>query len=228
MAYALRTPRGWYNATRSAQLSGIPRPTLYEWRRSETFLGDYPRASPQAWSYRDLVLLRLLAWLRQGKMRRDLAAKKITNVRRHLAEGQDIRQIRATRYDLIMDGSPNADIRDDRNNLLPSSAFLDLMRVFDLHEPIDELQWRGQKTVWAPDLVRPSSHTRIVPWVMSGDPCVARSRIPTSSLYALSTERLLPVGHIVALYPGTTATSVKDAIDLETRLRRRDALASAI
>src|ERR1019366_9491412 len=74
--------------------------------------------------------------------------------------------------------------------------------------------------LWAPDLRNPSSHTRISPFVMAGDPCITETRIPTSSIHALRSERGLEVEEIIELFPGLSRASVVDAHQLEQRLRR--------
>lgn len=218
-ALSLRNPRGHYDAKRTAQLSGIPRPTLYEWRRNEVFSGDYPRSSPQIWSYRDLVLLRLLAWLRQGKMERYLAADKIENIRSHLSEAVEIRRVYATRRDVILDGPKSSGVRDDRRNILPFTDFANLLRTFNLEEPVNELRRSGSVHLWAPDLIRPSLWTRIIPWVLAGEPCIRSSRVPTSTVFALHIERKLETKAIAELYPGLSRESIADSIGLEMRLR---------
>jgi hypothetical protein len=40
ISYALRHPRGRYTAERASQLSGIPRSTVYDWRREDVFEPD--------------------------------------------------------------------------------------------------------------------------------------------------------------------------------------------
>lgn len=224
MDFSLRNPRGWYAAGRTSQLSGIPVPTLYEWRRSRVFVGDYPKSSPMAWSYRDLVLLRLLAWLRQGRMERFRAAEKIHDVRSRLSEAAHIRWVHATRTEMVLVSGDDSRIVDNSDSILPFADFSQLMRSFDLHEPIKELRRKNADSVWAPDLVQPSRCTHIVPWVLAGDPCIVRSRIPTAAMFALFDERSLDVESIVELYPGVTAESVEDSIRLEARLRQRKEL----
>jgi len=219
-ASALRHVRGRYTADRAAQLSGVPKSTIYDWRRNKVLLPDYANADPAIWSYRDLVLLRLLAWLRQGGMERPLAAAKTKHVREQLNAGIRIRQIHATSRDVVLIGENASDeIDDDRQNLLPSSDFYSLLASFDLHEPIDELRNTDSKRSWAPHLVTPSHHSSISPWVLAGDPCVRNSRIPTAAIFALSTERQLPSQAIVDLYPGLTVEQVDDVTELERRLR---------
>lgn len=219
IALALRHPRGRYSAERASQLSGVPKSTIYDWRRERIFTPDFTAAFPAMWSYRDLVLLRLLAWLRQGGMARPLAAENVADVKQQLTNGKQVRLIRATRRDVILDDGDGTVVSDDRANLLPSSDFYGLLAAFDLHEPIAELRPGNDRPVWAPDLVRPSDHSFISPMVMAGDPCIERTRIPTSAIHALHVERQLPVGSIVELYPGLTPEVAEDAISLERRLR---------
>lgn len=222
IAHSLRHPRGRYGSERASQLSGVPQRTIYDWRSEQVFLTDYPAARPATWSYRDLVLLRLLAWLRQGGMQRPLAAEKVASVRAQLSAGTDVRRIHATRTDIVLSGDPDARFDDDRDSFLPFTNFYDLLATFDLHEPIEELRSASRDDAWAPDLVAPSEHSRISPWVLAGDPCVANSRIPTAAIFALRTERDLPVASVVELYPGLSASAVEDVTGLERRLRSVD------
>lgn len=221
---ALQLPLGVYEADRAAQLSGIPKSTLYEWRRSRIYLPDFNRASPTAWSYRDLVFLRLLAWLRQGGMSRHTAARQVAQLKREVASGHQVRRVRATKTELFVE--PERFSRTTGEQLLPFESLLDYVsRVFDLESPIEELARRGHRRerLWAPSLVMPSAHTSISPWVMAGEPCVVRSRIPTSAIWALRAERGLDHAAIVALYPGLSVTAAKDAEHLERRLRGQEA-----
>ena len=227
VAYALRHPRGRYNAERTSQLSGVPKTTVYDWRRDGILVPDFGAASPAMWSYRDLVLLRLLAWLRQGGMQRSLAASKVDDVRSQLSRGIDVRRVHATRWDLVLNDTSGKGLADDRDNLLPSPEFYSLLGTFDLHEPIEELRSKRGQPIWAPDLLTPSAHSAISPWVLAGDPCIAQTRIPTAAVFALHTERALSSSAIVSLYPGLTVEAVEDAVELERRLRGGSELVAA-
>ena len=46
---------------------------LYEWRKEGIYVPDFDAADPTAWSYRDLVYVRLLGWLRNVGMPRPAA-----------------------------------------------------------------------------------------------------------------------------------------------------------
>ena len=222
VAYSLRNPRGRYSSSRAAQLSGVPQRTIYDWLHKGIYPTDYPDARPATWSYRDLVLLRLLAWLRQGRMQRPLAAEKVASVRTQLSRGLDIQRIHATRSEVLISGDPDTRYEDDSERLLPFEDFYQLLNTFDVLEPVEELRPGSRGDVWAPDLVTPSLHSTISPWVMAGEPCVKNSRIPTATLFALRTERNLPVELIVRLYPGLDQLAVEDVTNLERRLRRDD------
>ena len=215
----LRHARGRYSNDRASQLSGVPSRTLYDWRKTDVFPTDYPNSKPACWSYRDLVLLRLLAWLRQVNMQRPLAALWVAKVRAQLSEGVDVQEIHASRDSVVLSGDPTVTFDDDRDTILPFTDFHNLFLTFTIDDPIKELRSRGEP-VWAPDLLSPSKHSTISPWVMAGEPCIRNSRIPTAAIFALRTERNLPSNTIVELYPGLNTAAVDDVVNLERRLRR--------
>ena len=223
IAIALRRARGQYNVSRTSQLSGVPQSTLYEWSRHGAYVPDFEDATPKSWSYRDLVFLRLMAWLRQRGMERSLVSEQVRNLRTQISRGFEVRYLFADRRSLIFEGEQT----DHRSgySILPFTDIAELFRTFDLLEPIEELSGHRDR-LWAPDLQSPSSYTRISPFVMAGDPCITDTRIPTSSIHALSTERGLNVAEIIELFPGLTRASVEDAHNLELRLRRETSLDS--
>ena len=216
---SLRHPRGRYLVDRASQLSGIPRSTLYDWRREAIYVPDFSSSDPVAWSYRDLVFLRLLGWLRQLGMPRPLASEHVVEVKSLLAKGSEVRLLRAdSRMLLINEERIN---RFTGVNLLPFDDIFGLLSTFDLLEPIAELRRQGHRT-WGPDLVNPSERTFISPWVLAGDPCITGTRIPTSAIHALRAERGLASTDVVELYPGLTLEGAEDAYLLERRLRGHD------
>lgn len=214
---AMRLPRGRYPAERASQLSGVPASTMYDWQRHNIYVPDFGGASPMAWSYRDLVYLRLLAWLRQLKTPRPVAAQRVRDVREFVDGGGELRTIRATADAVVFDDEPS-DRRTGANHL-PFDDFTGLLSVFDLLDPVHEL---GPRALWGPDLVTPSAHSYISPWVLGGDPCIENTRIPTATVLALREERGLTTAQIVELYPGLASAAAEDAYDLEQRLRGND------
>jgi uncharacterized protein (DUF433 family) len=217
VTYALRHPRGRYDNARTSQLSGIPSSTLYEWRRTAIYVPDFGDETPAAWSYRDLVYLRLLAWLRQGGMERHTAADHVGTVKAQVAAGREIQYLYADRRTLVVGEDRTSSVTGE--SLLPFDDLQGLLSTFDLVAPVSELGGKRLSRLWAPSLIRPSSFTFISPWVMAGDPCVERTRIPTASIHAVREQRGLASAEIVELYPGLTSEAADDAYLLERRLR---------
>ena len=169
-------------------------------------------ARPRGWSYRDIVYVRLLAWLRSKGMERERASDRVTEVRGLLANDEVDPEVRS-------DGSIFLFGEEEVDRFTGQQAFdgmTPLLDTFILTEPIEGI---SRAELWGPSLVHPSTHTYISPWVLHGEPCVTGSRIPSSALYALHTERSLADSQIQALYPQLSAPAVGDAIELEKRLR---------
>lgn len=220
---AVRSPRGRYGASRAAQLSGVPQRTIYDWRLNQVLVPDFDREYRAEWSYRDLLLLRMVAWLRSHGMERTEAAKHAAEAKRLMAL-RDPSVIR-TRSDGRELFRGDRTVSEAGQQALPS--VLEYVAEFRLDEAAVALAELGKGDRWGPDLLTPTPRSRISPWVMGGEPCVRDTRIPTSTVFALSTIRRLDSEQIIALYPGLEVADVHDAIDLEARLRGVEAREAA-
>src|SRR5258708_22990677 len=83
---AFQSPRGRYRADRAGQLSGIPERTVYHWAREGLLVPDYDQDRPKHWSYRDLVYLRLFAWLTSKHHAPATASRHVNRIRTRLAD----------------------------------------------------------------------------------------------------------------------------------------------
>jgi uncharacterized protein (DUF433 family) len=216
--YSLRTARGRYAADRAAQLSGVPKSTVYDWQRNDVYVPDYAHGTPMAWSYRDLVYLRVLAWLRQNGMPRPLASERVSLLKAHVAAGNTVTEVVADSRHMGIDGDGAEKFE------APSVLFPDFLSTFNVLDAVEEF---GQRRLWGPDLVAPTKLTYISPWVLGGDPCVDGTRIQTAALFTLRTDRGLSAEDVLALYPDLDSQRVDDAYGLERRLRGLDDLAPA-
>lgn len=209
---ALRHPRGRYRAERARQLSAIPTRTLHDWATSGILVPDWDGAKPRAWSCRDIVFARLLAWLRSKHMHRSAAAERVRYLR-DLLSTSDIDPSVHSDGTIFLLGEEATD------RFTGQQAFdgvVEILDVFELTEPVEGVS-KGE--LWGPSLVRPSVHTYISPWVLAGEPCVEGSRVPSSSLHALSTERGLDTAAIQLLYESLSVEAIEDALEFEARLR---------
>jgi uncharacterized protein (DUF433 family) len=214
ISWTLRVPRGRYPAWRASQLSGVPRSTLYDWVRHDVMRPDF--AHPLEWSYRDLIFVRLVAWLRAKDMPRPDVAERVGSLRELLAESDEASVVRSDGRALFLGDEPT-DARSGQSVMPPLLSFLD---EFDLTAPLGKNEF-GRRHMWGPDLLTPSSRSYISPKVMGGEPCVAETRIPTGTIYALHTDRGLEADDIQSLYEELQTDDVEDALRLELRLRHQ-------
>lgn len=207
---ALCSTRGRYLAVRASQLSGVPKSTVYYWAREGLMVPDHADLHPMYWSYRDLVLLRLYAWLRTKNMAPGNASTMIGSVRHRLDLGRLNEAHVRSDGRVFLHGDSAVDALSGQQLFSELVPWVD---HFDLFVPVDNARWQG------PNLLRPSRFTAISPWVLGGDPCVAGTRVPTSSLHSLAEDRGLDSREILHLYPFLKPAAVTDALDLERRLQ---------
>jgi uncharacterized protein (DUF433 family)/DNA-binding transcriptional MerR regulator len=213
---ALRYPRGRYEAVRAAQLSGVPARTVYHWASSGVLVPDYYSEKPHAWSYRDLVYLRLAAWLRSHNVELDDVTQLVNRWRDYFAMAPENVQT-----EIHTDGrglSLGPMYEDILTHQRPFETMVEHTVAFDVLEPVDR-EFVGRSRLWGPNLIRPSELTAISPWVMNGEPCLRHTRIPTSNLYVLHRERGLAATDLAELYPGTDVQAIADGLALEERLQ---------
>lgn len=214
---ALRTPRGRYDATRAAQLSGVPARTVYHWATHHVLVPDHGNLRPKAWSYRDLVFLRLTAWLRGHGLALGDVVARVSEWRAHfeLAPEDATTQVHTDGVGVSL-GPLKTDLVSGQE------AFDELVSYtvkFDLLAPVGDIDHLGRRRLWGPNLVRPSAQTAMSPWVLGGEPCLRHTRIPTASLYVMRRDRGLSAHDLAELYPEVDEASIEDGLTLESRLR---------
>lgn len=209
-----------YPAERAAALAGIPRSTLYYWARTGLVPPSVSFQKIKRWSYADLLVLRLVDWLRRDKPRgdeeRDLPRASMAQIRRELARAEELgERLMDTGFSVEVDpvgrlhfGTSLAEkwIELGGGRRQYEAGALDLIRPFEFHVG-----------VIGPDLVRPGETLRIVPGKLSGEPHVEATRIQTQAIGALEARGLDP-GSILELYPDLGMENVAAAITLEHRL----------
>ena len=212
---AFAEPRGFYGAKRASELSGVPERTVYFWAITGTLVPDHSDNRPKAWSYRDLIFLRLIAFLRRHRVDLRDASALVARYRAEFASGGDVdTSISAAQGGYAFGDTMAVDA------LTGQQAFETMVSVcghFDLLVSLDDRA--SAVHLKGPNLLRPSKRTSISPWVMSGEPVVLNSRITTATLLALHERRGLAPREIVDLYPTLSEKDVDDAIEMERDLR---------
>lgn len=215
---------GAYTADRAAALSGVPKSTLYYWAR-KGHLRPSVSLTPRLWSYKDLLALRTIYWLRQPKKAFEVEVRStsMTKVRRALEQLQDLN------LDLVEAGQPvvavtmNGDIVLDKDAMplqLVNGQYIK-RELINILGPFDGLEGtRG------PDLVWPRPTVQIVPGKISGAPHVSGTRLSTQSIYALR-RRGFSMAHLARIYPFVAEDSLRDSVDLEEQLEQNVSLKRA-
>jgi uncharacterized protein (DUF433 family) len=208
-----------YPAERAAALAGVPISTLYYWARTGLVVPSVAVHRVKRWSYADLLVLRLVDWLRKDKPRADderaLPHASMTQIRNELIFAAELgERLMDTRFTVEVDpagrlhfGTSAAKWIELGEGLRQFEAgALDLVSPFELHVG-----------VVGPDLARPGQTLRIIPGKLSGEPHVDGTRIQTQAIGALE-ARGLESPSILELYPDLGEENVTAALGLERRL----------
>lgn len=208
-----------YTAERAAALAGVPISTVYYWARTELVVPSVSQRKVKKWSYADLLVLRLVDWLRKDKPRgdedQDFPRSSMARIRKELAVAESLgERLMADGYTVEVDPSGRLHFGQGRDKWIElggghrqyEAGALDLVRPFEFH-----------LGVVGPDLARPGKTLRIIPGKLSGEPHVAETRIQTQAIGALDARGLDPAT-ILELYPDLELANVTDAIGLEKQL----------
>jgi uncharacterized protein (DUF433 family) len=171
------------------------------------------------WSFSDLLMLRLIDWLRQDKGLHDevqFPPVSVKRIREELARAEHVSEA-------TMDESVEVfvDARGRLRFAREHSMWIELGE--DVAQQVMEsavnllLVPSWQEGHRGPNLRTPRPTLRIVPGKLSGEPHVARTRIPTDMISALANRGFEPL-EIVELYPRLTEVAIEEAIDLERQL----------
>lgn len=205
-----------YTADRAAALAGVPKSTLYYWARTSLIVPSVAQMKVKRWSYADLLMLRLVDWLRRTKPDDvEVARVSVQRIRRWLERTEDLgEQLLDRGLEVWVDQKGQLVFEDAGGMHVPLGGGLAQELVdtkVNLVRPFEVDGLRG------PDLVQPRPTLRIVPGKLSGEPHVEATRIPTRILATLA-RRGFSEEQIVEMYPALDTINVAEAIDLEGQL----------
>ncbi len=201
---------GYYEAGRAAALAGVPHSTLYHWARTGLIVPSVSAEREKLWSYRDLLALRLVRWLRTPKDDMGIARTVMSEVRELLDKfGDDLWRVDEAGREVptILVTRNGSVVLDERpRSRLGGQYLLDGVEL-DLFAPFDK----------GVDLRVPRPRLRIVPGKVSGEPHLAGSRLTTRTVAALA-ERGFAAEQIAELYPHEDRLGLEEALELERSL----------
>jgi DNA-binding transcriptional MerR regulator/uncharacterized protein (DUF433 family) len=201
---------GHYEAERAAALAGVPRSTLYYWARTDLIVPSISPHREKLWSYRDLLTLRLVRWLRLPKDDLGVAATTMSDVRTLMdTVGERLWSIDTSgrEFPTILVARDGTVFIDERPLTTLDGQYVLEHDQLDLFAPFE----RGV------DLRAPRPRLRIVPGKVAGEPHLVGSRLTTRTLAGLA-ARGFSVEQIAALYAHEEPEALAEAIDLERAL----------
>ncbi len=201
---------GHYEAERAAALAGVPRSALYYWARTDLIVPSISPHREKLWSYRDLLTLRLVRWLRLPKDDLGVAATTMGDVRKVMDTiGERLWSIDASGREVptILVGRDGTVFLDKRPISTIDGQYVLEHDQLDLFAPFE----RGM------DLRVPRPRLRIVPGKVAGEPHLVGSRLTTRTVAGLA-ARGFSIEQIAALYTHEDPAALAEAVELEHTL----------
>lgn len=191
-----------YEPKLAAALSGISSKRLGYWRTTHLLTPEVSARAPVLYSYRDLVALRTVAYLRDSrslqKIRRALQTMKNIGETEHLST---YRLEEQGRQGIVLVQDEGAvDLTDRPGQTLTVVKLGDVLQSF----PLDGVD--------VPNLAHPRENISVDPGVRGGRPVIKGTRVPYELVAGLVRDGVDP-DEIADFYPSITPASARDAVD---------------
>lgn len=190
-------------------LTGATPSQLERWRRIGVLVPETRAKRPPLYSFRDLVALRTLVFLRAQTSGQRLARAFSTMDMLALTE-------HPSRYSLGTDGDTIVVLDPDSHQTVdlvrnPGNAvhatFADVFRSFE--------DFRGRPVV---DFQRPSEHLQVDLRTLGGWPTVQNTRVPYDLVAQLVDNESVFPEDVTELYPNVSAAAAQDAVEFSAKV----------
>lgn len=193
-----------YDQKIAAALSGTSTARLTHWRRSRVLMPEISTKRPILYSYRDLVALRAVAYLRTHR-----SLQKIRKALDTLREIGEIEHLSS--YRLVKQGAKSIVLVKDDQAVDLVDRPGQTMTVVKLGDVLQSFPLNGDKEP-VPALAHPRAHLSVEPGVRGGHPVVAGTRVPFELVASLVRDGVAPE-RVSEFYPSVTAAGARDALD---------------
>lgn len=194
-----------YTTELASKLTGATDSQLRRFRERAVLVPEYQDGREYLYSFRDIVALRSLMWLRGTfslqSIRRVIDNLDLTNLTlEHLSE---VKFAKSGRTILAMEDDGYTDLlRHPGNRELTEFTLGDIFGAFKT--------WNDRDV---PDLRRPREHLSVDPERMGGIPVISGTRIPYDTIARLVDYETIYPKDVTHYYPQVSAEAVRDAID---------------
>lgn len=185
-------------------LSGATRSQLLNWRKQGLVVPEVRADRPPLYSYRDLLLLRTMVFLR-AKTSNQRVRRAFDNLDVFdLSDHPSAYKFGTDRRTIIVQGPDGV-----RIDLLMRPGQIELISFEDLFEPFSN--WRGSPVV---DFRRPRRRLEVRPQRLGGWPTVQGTRVAFDTISNLVDGRTIRVQDVPQFYPSVSVEAARDALDL--------------
>lgn len=206
-----------YPLNLASVLTGATTAQLRGWKRSGVLVPESSPQNPMLYSYRDLLALRSLVYLRAQTSNQRLT-RAMHTLRHHL----DLTD-HPSQYVFATDGHGVEVIvgEDDPIELVRIKGQRALIPLTEVFRPFTNFS--GHEVV---DFDRPKPHLQVVQGRMGGWPTIANTRVPYDTIADLIRDGDVSADMLRSFYPTVSYEAAQDALEFDVQVRHLDEVAA--
>lgn len=193
----------------TSALTGVTPSQLYSWRKDGILVPETSRR-PVRYSFRDLIALRTVAFLRSK-----ISLQKV----RKAFDTMDEYKLfdHPSSYRFGSDGKTIvANVDGEIIDLVKRKGQREAFTMEEIFQPFEN--FAGEHVA---DFRHPRPHLEIDPRRLGGWPTVAGTRVPFDAISDLLADGFYSPDHVQHFYPTVSAAGARDAVDFSTYLETR-------
>lgn len=199
-----------YPLNLASALTGATTAQLRGWKRKGILVPEANPENPMLYSYRDLVALRSIVYLRART-----SNQRLTRAMRTLRYEYDLTD-HPSQYTFATNGrSVEVLVGDEALELVEGKGQRALIPLVEVFRPFKNFS--GRDVV---DFERPKPHLEVVQGRMGGWPTIAETRVPYDTIADLLRDGDVSPDEVSSFYPTVSAPAARDAIDFDAMVRQ--------
>lgn len=199
-----------FTAPLTSVLTGVSKSQLYSWKRKKLLLPEVQDSRPPLWSFRDIIALRSLAFLR-----RDVSLQKITKAFESLTVLEMVEH--PAEYRFGTDGTSVFVEKSGGDEAINLNAAGFQPTLFTFEEMFGEFENWKKQTI-AP-LFKPESHVEVRLGRLGGWPTIAGTRVGYDVISNLVDHETIYPEDVSYYYPTVSAEAAESALRFDARVR---------
>ena len=206
-----------YPLNLTSVLTGATTAQLRSWKRSGVLVPEASVEKPMLYSYRDLVALRSIVFLRA-----QTSNQRLTCAMHTLRHDLDLTD-HPSQYTFATDGHGVEVIvgDDDPIELVRVKGQRALIPLAQVFRPFKD--FNGRDVV---DFHRPKKHLEVVQGRVGGWPTIADTRVPYDTIADLLRDGDVTPDEVRSFYPTVSAPAARDAADFDELVRQNGPVAA--